>query len=219
MIRILLVDDHAIFRSGMRALLGSTPGLEIVAEANGGTEALATLDTDEVDLMLLDLNMPGGLSGARTAEKALEGRPDLAIVVLSMHDEPDYLRETLQIGARGYVLKRSPPEVLLGAIHAVAAGEQYIDPALIGGLIDVYVGRPEEAAGAHLDRLSEREREVCRLVALGFTNREVAVQLHISSRTVESHRSNIMGRLELSSRAELVRFAIDHGLIEVSGSA
>lgn len=215
MTRILLVDDHAIFRSGMRALLDGTTGLDVVAEASNGLQALQMLGQHEVDVILLDLSMPGALSGPRTAEEALQAHPHLAIVVLSMHDDDYYLREMLEIGARAYVLKRSPPEVLTSAIRAAAAGQQFVDPSLVGGLIDAYMGRPKDDGEGRLDLLTEREREVCRLVALGYTNQEVGRQLHISSRTVETHRHNIMHRLDLRNRAELVRFAIDNALIKV----
>lgn len=215
MTRILLVDDHAIFRSGMRALLDGTPDLEVVAEASDGVAALAMLERHEVDVMLLDLSMPGAMSGPRTAEEALESHPHLTVVVLSMHDDDYYLREMLEIGARAYVLKRSPPEVLTSAIRAAAGGQQFVDPALVGGLINAYMGRPKGEGEARLDLLTDREREVCRLVALGYTNQEVGRHLHISPRTVETHRRNVMHRLDLRNRAELVRFAIDNALIKV----
>ena len=213
-IRIITVDDHAIFRSGLRALLRSEDNMEVAAEASDGLTAIELLGKERFDVMLLDLSLPGGLSGPRVAEEALALASDLAVVVVTMHDEDYYLREMFQIGVRGFVLKRSPPAVLLSAIRATHRGEQFVDPSLTARFVDAYVGRKKSAASdARVGRLTEREREVCQLVALGFTNNEVGERLHISPRTVETHRKNIMTRLQLRNRAELVRFAMDNGLI------
>ena len=215
MIRILVADDHAMFRSGLKALLEAEPDLMIVGEAATGPAALRELEALDLDLMVLDLSMPGGMSGPRVAEEALKLRPGLAIVVLTMHEEDYYLRETFEIGARAFVLKRSEPTHLLAAIRAVHRGEQYVDPALVGAVMDRFVGRLTPSADSRLDMLTSREQEVCRLVALGHTNNEVGAKLFISARTVETHRRNVMNRLGLRNRAELVRFAIENGLVKL----
>ena len=214
MLRVLLVDDHAIFRSGLRALLEAESDLEVVGEAGDGLGALREAAKVKPEIVVLDLSLPGGMSGPRVAEELLDVSPALRICVLTMHDEQHYLKEMFQIGARAFVLKRSRPEILVGAIRAVYRGEQFVDPALVGGFIDAFVGRQPATATAHrVDVLSEREREICRLVALGYTNGEAGGLLRISSRTVETHRRNIMARLDLRNRAELVRFAMDNGLL------
>ncbi len=185
----------------------------MVGEAGDGVSALRLAEKVEFDVAVLDLSLPGGLSGPRVAEELLSARSSLAICVLTMHDEQHYLKEMFQIGARAFVLKRSRPEILIGAIRAVERGEQFVDPALVGGFIDAFVGRAPTSAAHRVEVLTEREREVCRLVALGHTNHEAGELLSISSRTVETHRRNLMARLDLRSRAELVRFALDNGLI------
>jgi DNA-binding NarL/FixJ family response regulator len=213
-IRVLITDDHAVFRSGLRALLEKEPSFEVVGEAGSGIETLRALDHLPVDVLLLDISMPG-LPGARTAQEALRKRPNLAVVVLTMHEDEYYLQELLRIGVRGYVLKKSTGTELVHAIRAAYRGDSYIDPALAHLVISPYVGKPSTRELGHLGLLTPREQEVCRLLAYGYTNAEVARQLFISDRTVETHRNNIMGKLDLKSRAELVRFAIDNGLLKI----
>lgn len=214
MYNLMLVDDHALFRAGIRALLNAESDMCVVAEAADGHAAIRLADHDPLDTVVLDLSMPGGLSGPRTAEELLALKPLLKIVVLTMHDEPHYLKELFAIGAHAFVLKHSRPEVLVSAVRAAHRGQRYVDPALMGGFIDAYVGGPQsDEPVRRAGQLSEREREVCRFIALGHTNREVGELLHISARTVESHRRNIMARLDLKSRAQLVRFALDNGVI------
>jgi DNA-binding NarL/FixJ family response regulator len=209
----LIVDDHAVFRSGLRALLEKEPDIDVVADTGSGLDLLRLLDAQPVDMVILDISMPG-LSGARVAEEALRKRPSLAIVILTMHEDEYYLQELLRIGARGYVLKKSTGSDLLHAIRAVYRGDNYIDPALAHLVISPYVGKPAGREPSRLDLLTPREQEVCRLLAYGHTNAEVAEKLFISDRTVETHRNNIMGKLGINGRAELVRFAIDNGLLK-----
>ena len=210
----MLVDDHAIFRSGLRALLEAESDLSVVQEASDGLSAVRAAKEHSLDVVVLDLSMPGVLSGPRTAEELLKCTPHVGICVLTMHDEQHYVKEMFRIGARAFVLKRSPPEALVAAIRAVHRGEQYVDPALVGSVIDVFVGRaPSGDSSTRLDALTARERDVCRLVALGHTNAEIGRLLSISIRTVETHRRNAMARLDLRTRAELVRFALDNGLV------
>jgi two-component system response regulator NreC len=156
--------------------------------------------------------MPG-MPTAKVAERLLKKRPDLAIVVLTMHEDAYYLREFLKIGARGFVLKKSTGRELVRAIRAVVDGNHYVDPALTSEVVDAYVDRADKRPSGRVGALTTREREVCGLLAYGHTNNEIAEKLSISARTVESHRARIMSKLELSSRADLVRFAMDHGLM------
>jgi two-component system response regulator NreC len=214
-IRVMIADDHAILRSGLKALLEREKDIEVVGETGTGFDTIKAATEKEMDVLILDISLPG-LSGTRVAEAVLEKKPDLAIVVLTMHEDEYYMRELFKIGARGYVLKKSPAADLLHAIRAAARGEQYVDPALANHVISSYVGRaPKKRAATRATGLTRREQEVCSLLAYGHTNAEVARKLFISERTVESHRTNIMSKLNLKSRAELVRFAIDHGLLNL----
>ena len=215
-IRILIADDHAVFRSGLKALLEKESDLEVVAEAGDGLATIEAVDRHKFDVLLLDLSMPK-LPGARVAEIALQKHPRLAIVVLTMHEDQYYMQELFKIGARAFVLKKSTGTELIQAIRVAHRGEQFIDPALAGRVISTYVGRtPSKKVEGRLDLLTPREQEVCTLLAFGHTNAEIAEKLFISERTVETHRTNLLGKLDLKSRAELVRFAIDHGLIKFS---
>lgn len=212
-IRLVIADDHAVFRSGLRALLERENDFEVVGETGSGEEAIQLAGSVDFDLLLLDIGMPD-LAGPRVAEQVLAQQPDLGIVVLTMYEQEDYLRELLEIGARGYVLKKSTGQELGQAIRAVHRGDSYIDPAMAPMLISPYVGRKGNDREDQLSLLTSREKEVCRLLAFGYTNSEVAEQLCISTRTVETHRNNIMGKLDMRGRAELVRFAIDNGLLK-----
>lgn len=212
-IRVIIADDHAVFRSGLRALLEKEEDIQIVGESGSGLDTLRLLDEAPVDVLLLDIGMPG-LPGPRVAEEALRKRPSLAIVILTMHEDEYYLQEMLRIGVRGYVLKKSTGTELVHAIRAAYRRDCYIDPALANLVVSPYVGKTAARDPSRLSVLTQREQEVCRLLAYGHTNAEVAKQLFISDRTVETHRNNIMGKLGLNSRAELVRFAIDNGLLK-----
>lgn len=216
-IRIMITDDHAVFRSGLRALLEKEEDFAVVAESGSGDDTLRLLDEVECDVLLLDISMPG-MSGTRVAAEALQKRPALAIVVLTMHEHEEYLRELFRLGARGYVLKKSTGTEVVQAIRAAQRGNVYVDPEMTSVLVSPFVGKPAaKAEGSRLGQLTPREKEICRLLALGYTNAEVADKLSISGRTVETHRGNIMAKLELQTRAELVRFAIDNGLMNVEG--
>jgi two-component system response regulator NreC len=212
-IRIVIVDDHAIIRSGLVALLAKEPDFEIVGQAASGMDAIKLAEGTRFDVLLLDLSMPG-ISGTKTAEELLRRRPKLAIVVLTMHADEHYLRELFRIGVRAYVLKRSTDNDLINAIRAAYRGEHYVDPSMAGLLISPYVGRATGKKYGRLALLTAREVEVCQLLAHGYTNPEVSERLSISVRTVEAHRNNIMTKLGLESRADLVHFAIDNGLLK-----
>ncbi len=213
-IRVLIADDHAVFRSGLRALLENETDIEVVGETGNGPETLQAIEALKVDVLLLDINMPG-LTGNRVAEEALRRKPSLAVVVLTMHEDEYYLQELLRIGARGYVLKKSTGTEVMHAVRAAYRGDSYIDPAMASLVISPYVGRNPARKQSRLSLLTQREQEVLCLLAYGHTNAEVAEKLCISDRTVETHRTNIMGKLGLKSRAELVRFAIDNGLLKM----
>lgn len=213
-IRVLIADDHAVFRSGLRAMFEKEDGFEVVGEAGTGIETLRAVAEVEVDVLLLDISMPE-LPGPRVAESVLKDHPDLAIVVLTMHEDAYYMQELFKIGVRGYVLKKSTGTELLQAIRAAQRGDSYIDPALAQHMISPYVGRSAPKAAGRVGKLTPREQEICGYLALGHTSAEVAEKLSISDRTVETHRTNIMNKLDLKSRAELVRFAIDNGLLKL----
>jgi len=215
-IRVFIADDHAVFRSGLRALLEKEPDIEVVGETGNGFDTIRAVSETELDLLLLDVAMPG-LPGSRVAEAVLKDKPNLAIVVLTMHEDEYYLQEFFRLGVRAYVLKKSTGTDVVQAIRAARKGEQYIDPALAGLVISSYVGRqPKKLKTERLDLMTPRELEVMTLLAYGHTNAEIAEKLCISERTVETHRTNIMAKLEFKSRAELVRFAIDNGMLKLS---
>ena len=215
-IRIFIADDHAVFRSGLRMLLEKEPDLQVVGETENGFETIRAVAETDLDVLLLDVAMPG-LSGARVAEEVLKSKPNLAIVVLTMHEDEYYLQEFFRLGVRAYVLKKSTGTDVAQAIRAAQKGKQYIDPALTNLVISSYVGRPQtKPKTGKLDMLTPREMEVLTLLAYGHTNGEIADKLCISERTVETHRTNIMTKMEFKSRAELVRFAIDNGMLKLA---
>lgn len=217
--RILIADDHTLFRSGLRALLEKEQDFEIVGEAASGPETIQQVKEKDPDILILDLTMPGGLSGAQVAETVLGDFPDLGLMVLTMHEDEYYLKQLLRIGARAFLLKKSSSDEMLQAIRSVAKGDMYVDPSLTRHLLPSFVGKPVPSAkqkkSGLLGQLTKRELEVCRELALGHTNAEVGEKLFISERTVETHRTNIMNKLELRNRAELVRFAIENGLLNL----
>ena len=215
-IRILIADDHAIIRGGLKALVERETDMEIVAEASDGFEAAREAVARDIDVLLLDISMPG-LTGPRVAETVLREKPHLAIVVLTMHEDDYYLQELFRLGVRGFVLKKSSGRDLVQAIRAAHRGEHYVDPSMAGRVISSFTGAPaSKESPERLAQLTRREQEVCKLLAYGHTNAEIAEQLSISDRTVETHRANIMAKLSVKSRAELVRFAIDNGLLGLS---
>jgi DNA-binding NarL/FixJ family response regulator len=213
-IRIVIADDHAVFRSGLRALLEKETDLQIVGEAGTGTETVKLICEKDVDVLLLDLNMPG-MTGSMVAEEVLERCPRLSIIVLTMYDDEYYLQELFKIGVKGFVLKKSTGTDLIQALRAVHRGEQYIDPSLTSYILTPYVGHSKVKTDTRKNLLTPREQEICRLLAYGHTNSEIAEKLYISERTVETHRSNIFSKLNLKNRAELVRFAIDNNLMKL----
>ena len=209
-IRILVVDDHAIVRSGLRRVLDAEPDIETVSEAENAERAVFEAMEHKPDIVLMDVVMPGK-SGIEGLPALLQAVPGVQVLILSMQDDPRYVREAFEAGASGYVLKEAADTEVITAVRAVAAGERYVHPALGARLLAAEVA---ERKRAEADPLSEREREVLRLLALGHTNQEIAKLLYISVRTAETHRAHIMQKLRLSSRAELVRYALAEGLLE-----
>lgn len=214
--KVLLVDDHTLFRNGLRLVLETSGEFEVCAEAADGREALEHLQQQDADLLVLDLHLPGAVSGKQVAAEAIRSQPGLTVVVVTMHNDVAHLKQMLELGVRGYVLKESNSEALLNACRACLHGNTYIDPYLAEHMVTAFVGRRpscESPTQAKLSRLTKRENEVFRQVALGHTNAEIATQLDISKRTVESHRRQLMSKLELENRAQLVRFALDNGIL------
>ena len=209
-IRVVIVDDHAILRAGLRRVLEAEPDIEVVGEAESADRAVFEAISGQPDIVLMDVMMPGK-TGIEGMPAVLGAVPDVKVLVLSMQDDPHYVREAFAAGAAGYVLKEAADSEVVGAVRAVAAGERYVHPALGARLV---AAEAEERRRAEEDPLSEREREVLRLLALGHTNQEIAKSLYISVRTAETHRAHIMQKLRLKSRAELVRYALENGLIE-----
>jgi two-component system, NarL family, response regulator NreC len=209
-IRVLIVDDHAVVRTGLRRVLDAEPDIETVAEAPDAERAIFEAIESRPDVVLLDVMMPGK-SGIEALPSLRQAVPDARVLILSMQDDPRYVREAFDAGASGYVLKEAADTEVVDAVRAVAAGEQYVHPTLGARLV---AADAEARRRADADPLSEREREVLRLLALGHTNQEIASMLYISVRTAETHRAHIMSKLGLGSRAELVRHALAEGLLE-----
>jgi two-component system, NarL family, response regulator NreC len=210
MLRVVIVDDHALVRSGLRLLLEGEADVTVEDEGGNADEAVRLARLHKPDVVLLDVVMPGR-SGLEAVPEILQAAPKAAVLVLSMQDDPSYVREAFAAGASGYLLKEAADDELVTAVREVAAGRSYVHPALGARLAAAEVEAEVRAAA---DPLSEREREVLRLLARGHTNQEIAKLLYISVRTAETHRAHTMQKLRLASRAELVRYALHHGLLE-----
>ncbi|MDP9227695.1 MAG: response regulator transcription factor [Actinomycetota bacterium] len=206
-ISVVLADDHVVVRSALRMLLEEEPQIEVVAEAGDAEAAIRSVNGHCPSVLILDINMPGG-SGLAAIPEIRKQSPETQIVMLTMQDETASAREALRAGVLGYILKEAASEELVKAVRFAAQGRTYLQPELGARL----AAEPEDSAE---DDLSEREVEVLRLIALGHTNNEIADQLYLSVRTVESHRAHIQQKLNLTSRSELVRYALDRGLIDL----
>jgi two-component system response regulator NreC len=211
-IRILIADDHGVLRAGLRALLNAEAGLEVVGEAADGPTALRLAVELRPDVAMLDLSMPG-MDGIQVARQLKQQLPDTRVLILTVHEDEGLLREAMQAGASGYIVKRAVESELITAIHAICSGNLYVHPSMTRALLkDLSPSLVTDEPPA--ETLTPREIEVLRLIAQGHTNRQVAETLQLSVRTVESHRANLTSKLGVSSRVDLVRYAKEHGLLE-----
>jgi DNA-binding NarL/FixJ family response regulator len=211
--RILVADDHAIVRQGLRLLIDSQPDMEVVAEAADGVAAIEQAGASTPDIIVLDISMPrtNGLLAARAIKQQ---QPDVRIIALTRHEDERYVEELLRAGASGYVLKQSAPADFLKALRAVAAGGVYLDPAMTPRVADGLLGAQSQPIVEGTAKLTERESEVLRLVAIGHSNVEIATQLNISVKTVEVHKANAMRKLGLTGRIEVIKYALLQGWLK-----
>jgi DNA-binding NarL/FixJ family response regulator len=210
MIRVLLADDHVLVRAGVRALLERMPGIEVVAEAGDGAEALQLVKSQRPQVVLMDITMPG-MNGLEAAARIAREFPHSRVVVFSMHATKQYVLQAFRAGAAGYLLKEAQPEELESAIRTVARGETYVAPSIAGYVVEDVRSRP--AAPSGLDRITWRQREILQLIAEGRTTKQMSQRLGIGVRTVETHRADLMDRLNIHDVAGLVRFAVATGLV------
>ncbi|MHB9111948.1 MAG: response regulator [Thermoleophilia bacterium] len=215
-IRILLADDHAILRAGLVRLLSEEPDIEVVGEADNGREAVQKVQELHPDIVLMDIGMPV-MNGMEATKQIKKRDQDVKILVLTMHDNEEYLFQVLQAGASGYVLKKAADSDLVNAIHVVNRGDCFLYPSAAKMVVEDYLEKLKhgQEPTSSFDTLTDREREILTLVAEGYTNREIAEALFISVKTVETHKANIMEKLNLHKRAELVRYAIKKGMLQV----
>jgi len=212
MTRVLIADDHAIVRAGLRALIHAEAGFELVGEAAGGVEAIELVEKNQPDVLVLDLSMPD-LDGISVTRNLKASHPGLRILILTLHEDEALLREAIKGGASGYILKRAAESELIAAIQTILRGDLYVDPSMVRLLLGE--SKPVDSRpNVSTESLTPREVEILKLIVEGCTNRQVAEQLTISIRTVEGHRANILDKLGLHSRVELVRYAREHGMIE-----
>ncbi len=215
MIKVLIADDHTIVRQGLRSLLEGAEDVEVVGEAEDGRQAITQAEALQPDIIVMDIAMPG-LNGLEATREIRRRFPQIRVLTLTMHRDPQYVFRLLQAGASGYLLKDSAKEALLAAIQAVHRGETFLSPEVSRQVIDAYIQRGEDAVTATVpfDTLTTREREVLQLIAEGYTSRQIAGQLAISVKTVNNHRARIMDKLNIRDIAGLTRFAVQNGLIQ-----
>jgi two-component system, NarL family, response regulator NreC len=212
MIRILLVDDHAVVRMGLTMLLNSNPEMQVIGEASEGNEGIKKAMKLKPDVVVMDLSMPHGKDGLSATSELKKLMPEVNILILTMHDDEEYLFRAIQAGASGCILKSAPHDELISAIESVSLGNAYLHPAATKRLMEEYLGSIKDSHDTyHL--LSDREREVLTLVAKGYANKEIAEQLVISVKTVETHKGNLMEKLQMKTRPELVEYAVKKGLL------
>lgn len=212
-IRVLIVDDHAILREGIRALLTLYSDIEVIGEASDGLEAINETRQLSPDIVLMDIAMPG-LGGLEATLEIHKQSPNSRVVILTQHDDTEYIFPILKAGAAGYILKKAVGTELVAAIRAVHQGGSFLYPSVATAVIEGYIQKGEEVEPSY-DRLSDREKQVLRLIAEGHSNREIAEMLSVSVKTVIAHRANLMEKLDIHNRTELVKYAIRKGLIEV----
>jgi two-component system response regulator NreC len=211
-VKVLVVDDHEIVREGIRMVLATDPELEVVGVASSGEEAIEKVRELEPDVVLMDIGMPG-LSGFEATRRIRESHPNTQVVALTVHDSEGYVFQMLQAGATGYVVKRAPAEDVIAAVKRAHQGEAVLHPSVAKLLIKDYLARVAKGEETSFDTLSEREREILKLIAEGKTNREIADTLFLSIKTVQAHRANLMRKLGMHDRTELVKYAIRKGII------
>lgn len=212
MTRILIADDHAIVRAGLRALIHAEPGLNLVGEAAGGYEAIDLVEKNRPDVLVLDLSMPD-LDGISVTRNLKQKYPDLLILILTLHEDEALLKEAVKAGASGYILKRAAEAELISAIQTIQRGDLYVDPSMVR----VLLGEPQHVttqSSISAEALTPREIEILKLIVEGYTNRQIGEKLVISFRTVEGHRANIADKLGLHTRVDFVRYAREHGMLE-----
>ena len=212
MIKILLVDDHAVVRMGLTMLLNSNPEMQVIGEASEGNEGIKKAMKLKPDVVVMDLSMPHGKDGLSATSELKKLMPNVNILILTMHDDEEYLFRAIQAGASGCILKSAPHDELMSAIESVSLGNAYLHPAATKRLMEEYLGSIKDSHDTyHL--LSDREKEVLTLVAKGYANKEIAEQLVISVKTVETHKGNLMEKLQMKTRPELVEYAVRKGLL------
>ena len=212
-VRVMLVDDHAVVRMGFRLLLEGAPDIKVAAEAQSGEEAVRLFAEGKPDVVVMDISMPG-MTGLVATRKLKALQPDTAIITLTRHSDDAYLQELLRAGVSGYVLKQSPPNELVQAIRAAAAGGQYLDSSLTARVTAGFLGREGKRDGKAGAAISERESDVLRLIASGYSNKEIAARLSLSVKTVEAHKANAMRKLGLNGRIDIVKYAILQGWLQ-----
>jgi len=214
-IRVLIADDHAIVRTGLRALLKAEKGMDLVGEATGGAEALNLALTLTPDVVVMDLSMPD-VDGIEVTRRIKSELPQTRVLILTVHEDEAFLREAIRAGASGYIIKHAAESELISAIHTIQLGDIYVHPKMITALFKEPAAPPVKTTSP-AEVLTPRENDVLRLIVQGYTNRQIAEELSLSVRTVEGHRSNLTEKLGLHNRVELVRYARDHGLLDKLG--
>lgn len=213
LLRVFLADDHVVIREGLKMLVNEQPDMEVIGEADGGRAAWQKAKQLQPDIVVMDVSMPD-MNGAQATKRLKEDCPEMKVLALTAHEDQAYLKQLLQAGASGYVLKRVASAELIRAIRVVAAGGVYLDPTLAGKVVGGYVGRQFNKGAASGGDLSERETDVLRLIALGHSNKEIATHLDISVKTVETYKTRLMEKLDLHSRADIVRYALQQGWLQ-----
>ncbi len=214
-VRVLIAEDHLTVREGLKLILKAQPDIEVIGEASDGRSAIEQAKELNPDVVLMDVSMPL-LNGLKATQELSTCCPDVKVLTLTRHKDEGYLQQLLRAGAAGYVLKQSPPAELLHAIRSVAAGGQYLDPAVVGKVVGGYVAHAKNKGVVAKSEPSERESQVLRLIALGYSNKEIATQLELSVKTVEVHKANGMRKLGMGGRIDIVRYAILQGWLHES---
>ncbi len=211
-LRVLLADDHMVVREGLKTLINAQPDMQVVGEAENGREALKRAADLSPDVVVMDISMPE-MNGVEATERLRKECPQIKIVALTIYEDTGYLRQLLKAGASGYVIKRAVVEELVHAVRTCASGGSYIEPALAGQVVSTYVSRASASGNQSPSELSDRETQVLRMVAFGYSNKEIGAKLNISVKTVETYKVRLMGKLNLRSRVDMVRYALRQGLL------